>query len=120
MNFYDHPIQVSYRFPAASLTGGAATFGRFIGPAGKTGRLLSLTTIVTTSVTVAAATVILGAAGVNGSMTVPISSANAGLSATAAQIKAATNIVADAVTTVGTNGAATAGAADVVVSIGWF
>lgn len=120
MYSYDHPFQVTYKFPAAALSGGAATFGRFIGPKGKTGRLLSLTTINTTGVTVASATVIVGAAGVYGTVTVPISAINLGLSATDAQIKAATLIPADTVITVGTSGAATAGAVDVTISVGWF
>lgn len=119
MRSYDNGLDITYRFLAASVTGGAATFGRFIGPKLLTGRIESLSYIVTTGVTTTAPTLIVSGTTV---MTVAISSANAGASATEAQLKTAnaTLLAADTVATVGTNGAAAAGAADVTLVVRWF
>lgn len=123
MNNYDNPLFVTYAIAAATLSGGAATLKRFIGPVGRTGHVRTLTYIVTTGVTVAAALVTVdtsGTSGAYGSVTVPIAAANLGGSATKANLAAAADIPADTVISVKTNGAATAGAADITLSVGWF
>jgi len=121
-NNYDSGLEISYRFPAASLTS-AAVVGRFIGPAGKVGRVKSVSSIVTTGVTVAAAVVDVDTvAGITTPVatTIPISSANAGLSATKAEIDASTELPADTVVQVSSDGGPTAGAADLVVVVNWY
>jgi hypothetical protein len=123
MNTYDNPIYVTYAVAAGGLSGGAATLKRFIGPVGRTGHVRALTYIVTTSVTVAAALVTIdtsGTAGAYGSVSIPVSSANAGGSATKANLAAAADIPADTVISIKTNGASTAGAADITLAVGWF
>lgn len=122
---YDKGILETYRFPAASLIGGAAVVGRFIGPKGKTGRVVNLSHIVTTGVTVAAASVTVGENGATNpiSHTVPISSAGAGVAvarSTFLSQPATDELPADTVVEVATGGEATAGAADLVVSVNWY
>lgn len=123
MRNYDNPIEVTYVVAAGALSGGAATLKRFIGPKGRVGRTLALTYIVTTGVTVAAALVTIdnaGTAGAYGSVSIPVIAANNGGSATVANLKAASELPADTVLSIKTNGAATAGAADVTLSVGWY
>lgn len=120
---YDNPLVVTYKFPAASLSA-AAVFGRIIGPKGKEGRIQAAMVIVTTGVTVAATNVEVGPAGgtenANLEMAVPISAANAGHAATKAEIEAGAKLDADTVHEVSTDGAATAGAGDVYIVVGWW
>lgn len=123
MNTYDNPVRVSYRFAAATQAGGAAVLGRVQGPAGKAGRVASLTYVVTTSVTVAANTITIDTnAGITTpvSMTVPIATAPAGGSATKAALLAQTELPADTLVEVQSAGASTAGAADINLAIDWF
>jgi hypothetical protein len=120
---YDNPVQVSYRFAAASLTGAAAVLGRFQGPAGRTGRVLDLSYLLTTGVTVAASAVTIDTnAGITTpvSVAVPIAAINTGGSATKADLEAGTEYPADTVVEVQGAGGATAGAADINVTMGWF
>jgi hypothetical protein len=122
MRSYDHPIEVSYRFPAAAVAT-AAVLGRVIGPAGASGRVLSLTHIVTTDVTVAPSVITVDTGvGVTTpvTMTIPVSAANSGGSASDAAIKAGSELPADTVVEVSSDGGATAGAADISLTIGWF
>lgn len=117
---YSNPDVANYRFPAATLTS-AAVVGRILGPAGKSGRLVGISTIVTTGVTVAAASVELGVAADTdkyGSASVPVSSANAGVNTVTAGTEHV--IPADTVLDVYTDGGATAGAADINVTIAWY
>lgn len=123
MRNYDNPIQVSYRFAAVTMAGGAAVLGRLQGPIGKAGRVASLTYLVTTGVTVAANTITIDTnAGITTPVTlsVPVASANAGGSATKAVLAAQTELPADTVVEVQSAGASTAGAADLNLSIDWF
>ena len=121
-NFYDNPVEVSYRFAAASLTA-AAVVGRFIGPAGKTGRVRSATALVTTDTDAAAVVDIDTAAGLTNIVTIDIANAPGqftGASATKAVIQAADDLPADTVVEVSADGTPTAGAADITVSVGWY
>lgn len=131
--FYDNALRETYRFPAATLSA-AAVVGRFIGPAGKRGRIVNVSHIVTTGVTVAAAAVTVGVNGATSpvSHTVPISSANAGAAIPAASLKGQVEgsdglatgeiaeLAADTVVEVASDGGPTAGAADLVVTVDWF
>jgi hypothetical protein len=121
--FYDNALRETYRVPGASLTGGAAVLDRVIGPAGKRGRVVNVSHVVTTGVTVAASTVTIDTnAGVTTPVahTVPISSADAGAAIAAASLAGQTELPADTVVEIQTDGASTAGAVDLVVTIDWF
>jgi len=117
---YSDAISATYRFPAVSVTG-AATLARIVGPAGKEGRLVGLSHVVTTGVTVAASNLIVGSAGdtdAYATAAVPIAAANAvGVTFTRG---VETIIPADTAVLVGSAGGATAGAVDALVSIEWY
>lgn len=117
---YSTPISATYRFPAVSVTG-AATLGRLVGPSGKQGRLVGISHVVTTGVTVAASNLIVGTVGDTdafGTADVPVAAANAvGTAFTAGAVDV---IPANTVILVGSAGGATAGAVDALVSIDWY
>ena len=124
MQGYDHPIQVTYTFPAQTVSGDAV-IGNFQGPAGKRGRVLDISYEVTTDVTVAAATLNVGNTqddAANAECTVAVGAAGTVGAATAAQLNPAdTNfLAADTKAILASDGGATAGAADVHVTVGWF
>lgn len=118
---YDDALEITYHFPAASLIGGAV-IGRFAGPAGMTGRVRSITGVTTTGITVLDSSVTVGAAGeaVAVTGTLPITAINLGVSATAAEIAAGTELLADTVCEVTDDGAPTAGAATLAIVVGWY
>jgi len=119
---YDSGLEVTYRFAAAAVDT-AAVIGRFIGPAGKTGRIESITSVVTVDVTVAASVNTLDTvAGLTTPIahSIPISSAGAGKSETQAVINAASRLPADTVVVLTSGGEATAGDADIVVVVSWY
>jgi hypothetical protein len=117
---YSNPETAVYRFPAAVLTS-AAVVGRIVGPEGRKGRVVDISHVVTTGVTVAAASVTVGSnadpdAYATGS--VPVSSVNSvGNGATKVQNH---EIPADSLVEIATDGGATAGAADLLVMINWY
>lgn len=119
---YDDPVYQSNTIAGASLIGGAAVIGRIAGPAGKTGRVVSINGVVTTGITVADATIDINSAGEATAVvgTLPIAAANAAVSATKAEILAGTELLADTVVEVNTGGEATAGAADVTIVTAWY
>jgi len=123
-NGYDRGIVETYRFPAATLSA-AAVVGRFIGPAGKVGRIVNVFHVVTTDVTVAAAAVTVGANGATSplSHTVPVSAAGAAVAIPRATVRARAStaeLPADTVIEVASDGGPTAGAADLVVTVNWY
>ena len=116
---YSNPTSCTYRFPAATLSS-AAIVGRIVGPAGMTGRLVDVASVVTTGVTVAAVTVDVGTTGAvasAGTATIGISSANA--VDNGAVLVEEHVLAADTVVEVSANGECTAGAADLLVTIDW-
>lgn len=116
---YDNGTMSVYRFPAASVIA-AATLGRIIGPRGKKGRLVEISYIVTTGVTVAASNVIVGLAGTlaaYGTRAVAVAAADTGNNG--ATLVADHSIPANTIVTVGSAGGATAGAVDILVTILW-
>ena len=62
MKFFDNPIQMTYRLPAASLNS-LATLTQIKGPVGARGVLQHVQTLVTTEVTGAASNVLVGVSG---------------------------------------------------------
>lgn len=121
-NNYDDALEISYTF-TSDFVGGAAVDGRIIGPAGKTGRVRSITTVLTTGVTVAASSVEVDTAAgvaVPAALTVPIAAVNSGHSATKAAIEASSELPADTVVQVNNGGGSTAGVGETTVVIGWY
>ena len=118
---YDNALRETYRFPAATISA-AAVVGRLVGPAGKTGRVVNVSHVVTTDVTVAAGTVTVGPNGAASPVThtVPISAANAAVAIPATSLKGQTLLAADTLVEVAAGGEPTAGAADLIVTIDWF
>lgn len=117
---YSNPTTCTYRFPAISVVS-AATLGRIVGPAGKTGRIVDVGYVVTTGVTVAASNLIVGSAtdtDAYATIAVPISSATA--TDNGATMGVTDTIPADTAVLVGSAGGATAGAVDALVVIDWF
>jgi hypothetical protein len=117
---YDNPDVGVYRFPAATLSTGAV-IGRIIGPAGKRGRLIDVGVIVTTGVTVAANTLSVGDgtdADAYGVHTTPVAAAASGHNGIVRGVDEV--IDANSVVVLTTGGECTAGAGDVLVTIGWF
>lgn len=117
---YSNPIESTYRFPAVSVTA-AATLGRFVGPKGKKGRLIGLSYVVTTGVTVAASSLIVGSAGdtdAYGTAAVPVAAANAVGNTMTRGVEEV--MPADTVVLVGSAGGATAGAVDAIVQVAWY
>lgn len=112
----------TYRFPAATISA-AAVVGRFIGPAGKRGRVTGFEYLVTTGITVANGTVVVDTnAGLTGpfTATAEIAAANAGGAATQAELKAGAELPADTTIEVQAGGQPTAGAADLIVTVQWY
>lgn len=122
---YDSPLRETYRFPAATLSS-AAVVGRLIGPAGRVGRVVNVSHVVTTNVTVAAAAVTVGNNGEASPVThtVPISSANAAAAIARDDStllgQGETYLAADTLVEVASDGGPTAGAADLIVTIDWY
>jgi hypothetical protein len=111
----------TYRFSALTVSGGAI-IGRVQGPAGKVGRVVGFEYILTTGVTVAAAGITVGENGAAAPFTtsMPIAAINTGGAATATQFKAGSELPADTVIEIADDGAATAGAADIALTIAWY
>lgn len=117
---YDNPKTCTYRFPAISVASTAATRGYIVGPAGMTGRIVDVGYVVTTGVTVAASSLVIGTAAdtdAYATLAVPIAAANA--VGNGATLGATGTLPADAVVVVGSGGGATAGAVDALITIDW-
>ncbi len=117
---YSNGFQTTHTFAAAAIAGGGE-LGRIAPPApGLTGRLVAVTNVVTTGVTVAADTISVGNAGdgdAYGTLAVPVSSAGAFQNALTRGVDSRVN--ADEVVIVSSAGTATAGAGDITVHIEW-
>ena len=119
---YENAIHQTYTLPATTITA-TATLLSVIGPAGKQGRLVSIGAVVTTNVTVAAAGLsvgIVGTLGKFGTLSVPISSAGAGVNGAVIADTDLNPVPADTEILISSDAAATAGAADITVTIAWF
>lgn len=121
MNTYDEPLVLTYQLDAATLSS-AAELATFAGPAGKQGRVVSMSALVTTGVTTAAAVVTvedLADSVVGGSLTVPVGAADT-FAADTTLGGDATLLPADTAFTIDVDGGPGAGAANIVVAIAWF
>lgn len=117
---YSNPLTAVYRFPAATLST-AAVVGRIIGPKGKSGTIVGIGSVVTTGVTVEAASVTIGSAtdaDAYATASIPVSAANA---VTNDFTPVSNHVIpADEVVNVSAGGESTAGAADLLVMINWY
>jgi len=119
---YDQPIYITYTLLAASLIA-AADLDKFSGPKGKTGRVVAISAVNTTGVTVADSSVVVGdgtTANKYAEAATPISAVDA-INNTMVDNQSDANLIpADAAITVGSGGGATAGAANISVTVAWF
>ena len=118
----NNPVVSTYTLKAASLVGGAATLLKVIGPKGLNGVLIGMSAVTTTAVTVAATDVLVGITGTTakyGTLAVPVATIGSGYNAPTIAAVDSNVIPADSIVLIGTGGAATAGAADITVTIAW-
>lgn len=119
---YSNPVTSTYRFPAATLSS-AATLGRIIGPSGKSGRLRDMSVVITTATTVASTALTIGTEAdtdAYGSLTIPVTSVNLGVSGVTDASATTEVLPADTIIAIATDGGCTAGAADILVTIDWY
>ena len=123
---YDNALRETYRFPAIAIDT-SAIFGRIQGPTGLTGRVVSITAVITTATTVAASVIDVDTvAGLTTppQLTVPVTAVNLGVSAIRGNVTnglaAASDLPADTICEVASNGGATAGDGDIIVTVDWF
>lgn len=126
---YSNGIPMTYKFAAfAGLSAAGQSSEKIAGPAGATGRLVSMVAVVTTGVTVAAGKATLRnnvtTTELYGSLTVPVlaaelSAADLVINDLEAGGTDTARIPADAQLELDGDGGATAGAADIYVTILW-
>jgi len=122
MSYSNGEVTLNYQLAAAAIST-AARLATLIGPAGKVGRLKSITSAVTTGVTDAAGTVTVGTAGdpdSAGTLTVAISSADAVQNDVVLVAATTAVLAADTAFVIDVGGECTAGAADITVAITWY
>lgn len=120
---YDQPLRMTYQIDAAAVDTLSANLLSVAGPEGLQGRLESIVAVNTTGVTGAASAVEIGdgtTTDLFGSLEVPISSADAVANTTVVSTLDETLIPADSRVVISTDGAATAGDANIFVTIAWF
>ena len=119
---YDNPIYITYSLRAASVIADADLLD-VAGPLGKLGRVVAIATVVTTGVTVAASTVVVGTDASNAlyaSLAIPISAADAVANSPTLSNTDANPIAANSRVVIGSGGGATAGAVNLDVTIAWY
>lgn len=119
---YDEPIYATYNVNAATLSS-AAELLQIAGPAGKQGRVVDVTCVVTTGVTDAANSITVGTTSdgdAYATLSVPVSSADAVANDATILTDDDNLIAADSAVVVATGGECTAGAGSVAVTIAWF
>lgn len=122
---YDAPLLLTHSRAISALSSSAEK-ARFRGPIGMKGRVVSVSGVITTSVTTAAAPLTLGSgADADAYLTtsVPVGTAPLGFSATKAQLQAGgavAEIPADTDVLITAGGSAGAGAATVDVVVAWY
>ena len=122
MATYDNPLRMVYQIDAATVSS-AADLLKVAGPKGMEGRLVAITTVVTTGVTVAASDIDVGDGTTGdkfGTLVLPISAADAVANDPTILTSDDVTIPADSLVVISTDGAATAGAVNVSVVIDWF
>ena len=117
---YDNPINITSKLLAETISSSGVK-RKITGPAGLTGRVESITALVTTGTTDAATIISVGTSGdadAFASVSVPVLSAD-GIASTL--ISGVTALIpADSVVEISSDGGCTAGAANLEVTIAWF
>jgi hypothetical protein len=117
---YSNGIQSSYTITGVDFTSTAASDLTIAGPAGKTGRITGISCVLTTGVTVAASSVLVGTAAdtdAYATLAVPVTAIGGILSSyTDGGIE---RLPADTAVVIGNGGGATAGVGNVTVNIEW-
>lgn len=120
---YDQPLRMTYQIAAAAIDTLSANLLSIAGPKGLQGRLEAVVAVNTTAVTAAASAVEIGdgtTTDLYGSLSVPISSANVVANTAVVSTLDETLIPADSRVVISTDGGATAGDANLFVTIAWF
>lgn len=122
MSEYHAPLRTTHVLAAATLSS-LAQLLTFAGPAGKQGRVDSISVAVTTGTTVAATVVSVGDGtdvDAYGTLSVPIASAGAVANDSVSLTDDDNLIPADGLVSIETDGGCTAGAGTITVVIAWF
>ncbi len=123
MATYDQPLVMTYQVDAAAVDTLSANLLSIAGPEGMQGRLESIVAVNTTEVTVAASAVEIGDGSTTdlfGSLSIPASAVNAVANTAVISTVDAALIPADSRVVISTDGGATAGDANLFVTIAWF
>ena len=119
---YYNPTNQTYTQPGSSISTAGALL-TVVGPAGKVGRLESISAVVTTNTTAAASEVRVGTAAdadVYGILSVPIATAGSAHNGATIYDIDVNQMPADTAVVIASDGGSTAGAADVTVTIAWY
>lgn len=119
---YDQPLRITYLLLAVSLSS-AADLLKIAGPAGREGRVQSISTVLTTGVTTNPSDIDVGDGSTGdkyASLVVPVSATDSIANDPTILTGDDVPIPADSLVVISTDGAAAAGAANVVVVIDWF
>ncbi len=121
---YDKPLYQTIVAPANTSLSSAADVFMGQGPAGKTGRIVHVSMVMTTANTTAAAGLDFGTVADDDAYgtlsTAAIQADNSAVVASTAQLAAFATLPADTVFLISGDGAGTNGAADISVTIAWF
>lgn len=120
---YSDPVRVTYTQKGVDFTGSAATDLKVAGPSGMVGRVVSVSVGITTAVTVAASTVLVGTVAdtdAYASLAVPVKAINTTANNPTIYTDDDNLIPADSLVVIGNGGGSTAGVGDVSVVIDWF
>tara|TARA_R110000851_G_scaffold121083_1_gene249584 strand:- start:526 stop:891 length:366 start_codon:yes stop_codon:yes gene_type:complete len=119
---YDNPLTITYQVQAATVST-AATLIRGVGPKGLKGRLVDIGFVTTTATTDAATELRVGTVAdpdKYGILSVPVQSAAAVTNGASKYTTTSNLIPADTYFALASDGASTAGAGTILVTIDWF
>ena len=120
---YDKPIYQTFTANANAAISSAADVFQISGPDGMTGRVVAASLVTTTGTTVAASKLEFGTQADSdalGYLSIPVTAINLAIQPTQTELDAISNLTADTVYTVRGNGAASAGALDIAITVAWF
>ena len=120
---YDDQIFQTFTANANAAVSTAADVFQISGPVGMQGRVVAASLVTTTGTTEAASKLEFGTqadADSLGYLSIPVTAINLAIQPTLAELDAISNLAADTVYTVSGNGAATAGALDIAITVAWF
>lgn len=124
MHTYDSPLFQTIPAHADASVSTAADVFQLASPSpGMKGRVLGISIVTTTATTVAAAELLLGTVAdpdAYGTIAIPITAIDTQIALTKVQIAAILELPADTVLLLSGDGAATAGALDIALTIGWY